>query len=97
MMEDFIASFLRWKTERVHQDPEIFGGMPVFRGTRISVRDIGARAERESPTIIMEDFPDLSAEDVKFAAFYRLAFHYAGLADERTIWAGCHHFLAEKA
>jgi uncharacterized protein (DUF433 family) len=54
--------------ERITLDPEIRSGKPVIRGTRITVSDIleylaGGMSEAE----ILEDFPDLEAEDISAA------------------------------
>ncbi|MGH7451406.1 MAG: DUF433 domain-containing protein [bacterium] len=48
------------------RDPQICGGQPVIKGTRVTLRTIlaslaeGARIEE-----ILEDFPTLSEEDVR--------------------------------
>ena len=52
--------------ERITIDPEIRSGKPVIRGTRITVRDIleymaGGMTSEE----IVEDFPQLSPEDIR--------------------------------
>ncbi len=54
--------------ERITLNPEIRSGKPVIRGTRITVSDIleylaGGMSEAE----ILEDFPDLQAEDISAA------------------------------
>lgn len=54
--------------DRITLDPEIRSGKPVIRGTRITVTDIleylaGGMSEAE----ILEDFPDLQADDVRAA------------------------------
>lgn len=56
---------------RIVEDPEILGGEPVFKGTRLAVRHIGGMHLRgESVEAILDDYPYLSAEDVAFAAMY---------------------------
>ena len=56
---------------RIVSDKKILGGEPVFQGTRLSVRHIGGMRLNGEPTErILGDYPDLSAEDVEFAALY---------------------------
>jgi uncharacterized protein (DUF433 family) len=56
---------------RIISDKKILAGEPVFRGTRLSVRHVGGMRLNGEPTErIIEDYPDLSAEDVEFAALY---------------------------
>jgi uncharacterized protein (DUF433 family) len=65
--------------ERIHEDEAILGGEPVFKGTRLSVRHIGRmRAKGESVERIIEDYPNLSAEDVEFARLYAEAHPVVG-------------------
>jgi uncharacterized protein (DUF433 family) len=52
--------------ERIAIDPEIRGGKPVIRGTRITVYDIleylaGGMTEDQ----ILDDFPSLEREDIR--------------------------------
>ena len=54
--------------ERITLDPEVRSGKPVIRGTRITITDIleylaGGMSEAE----ILEDFPDLQADDIRAA------------------------------
>jgi uncharacterized protein (DUF433 family) len=52
--------------ERITIDPEIRSGKPVIRGTRITVRDIlEYMAGGMTPEEILEDFPQLSSEDIR--------------------------------
>lgn len=58
--------------DRISIDPQIRSGKPCIRGTRITVYDIfdylgGGMSEAE----ILDDFPDLTAEDLK--ACYQFA------------------------
>jgi len=56
---------------RIVSDKKVLGGEPVFRGTRLSVRHVGGMRLNGEPTErILGDYPDLSAEDVEFAALY---------------------------
>lgn len=52
--------------ERITINPEIRSGKPIIRGTRITVVDIleymaGGMSNEE----ILDDFPDLSADDIR--------------------------------
>lgn len=54
--------------DRISIDPEIRGGKPCIKGTRITVYDIleylaGGMSEEQ----ILSDFPNLSAEDIRAA------------------------------
>jgi uncharacterized protein (DUF433 family) len=66
---------------RIVSDKKILRGEPVFRGTCLSVRHIGGMRLNGEPTHrILEDYPDLSAEDVEFAALYTTANPASGRA-----------------
>jgi uncharacterized protein (DUF433 family) len=57
--------------DRVEENNSILGGAAVFRDTRISVLHIGKMGERGVPTAeILEDYPKLTEDDVKFAKLY---------------------------
>src|SRR3546814_15664395 len=52
-------------------DPEIMGGEPCFAGTRIPVRAVKAFAVAGStPAEIVEEYPDLTEEDVRAGLAY---------------------------
>ncbi len=57
--------------DRITFDPEQCGGRPCIRGFRIRVKDIlemlAGGATREE---ILEDFPDLEADDITAALLY---------------------------
>jgi uncharacterized protein (DUF433 family) len=64
--------------ERITFDPQQCGGRPCIRGTRIRVSDILAMlADGVSQETILDDFPDLVAEDIsaclQFAAVRTLS------------------------
>ena len=51
--------------ERIVLDPAVLAGKPVVRGTRISVEHvIGLLAQGWSVAEILENYPNLAAEDV---------------------------------
>jgi uncharacterized protein (DUF433 family) len=51
---------------RIVRDPNICGGQPVIKGTRVPVRTILASlAEGAAPEEIIKDFPSLSEADVR--------------------------------
>jgi len=51
--------------ERITATPDIFGGKPIVRGMRISVELIlSLLAQGETEDAILEDFPDLTREDI---------------------------------
>jgi uncharacterized protein (DUF433 family) len=60
--------------ERIVSDPNIMGGTPTIRGTRISARSIFGRvAAGDTVDSILEDYPYLDRETVEAAAFYGAA------------------------
>lgn len=57
--------------ERVEENDAVLGGAAVFKGTRLSVLHIGKMVEAgESIENILEDYPNLTEGDVKFARLY---------------------------
>ena len=57
--------------ERIVVNPKIMAGKPVIRGTRIPVDAIIRRlAEGMSVKEILEEYPNLSKEDIKAALEY---------------------------
>jgi uncharacterized protein (DUF433 family) len=69
--------------ERIEMDPEIMGGKPVIRGTRVPVelvlRKLGAGM---APEAIMADHPRVTVEDIRAAQ----AFAADYLADEALFY-----------
>lgn len=54
--------------ERIVRDPQIVGGEPVLKGTRVTLKTVLASlAEGATTTEILADFPTLSEEDVRAA------------------------------
>ena len=60
--------------ERIVRDPQVCGGEPVFRGTRVTLRTVLASlAAGDSVDEILADFPTLKAEDVRAAIAFAAA------------------------
>ena len=60
--------------ERIVRDPQVCGGEPVFRGTRVTLRTVLASlAEGDSAEQILADFPALGLEDVRAAVAFAAA------------------------
>jgi len=60
--------------ERIVRDPQICGGEPVFRGTRVTLRTVLASlAAGDSAAQILADFPTLKPEDVQAAVAFAAA------------------------
>ena len=57
--------------ERIASDREIFGGKPIIRKTRISVELIlSLLAQDENIEVILDDYPDLTREDIRACLAY---------------------------
>lgn len=57
--------------KRITVDPGIFGGKPIIRGMRISVELIlSLLAQGESWDGILEDYPDLTPDDIRACLTY---------------------------
>jgi len=57
--------------EFVVTDPEVLGGMPVIRGTRIPVYDVAASVAAGVPVArILAAYPALDAEQIELATLY---------------------------
>jgi uncharacterized protein (DUF433 family) len=56
---------------RLESRPDVLGGEPVFKGTRIAVRHVGELVKKGVPrSELREDFPRLAEEDFAFAALF---------------------------
>jgi uncharacterized protein (DUF433 family) len=61
-------------TERIEINPAVMLGKPVIRGTRITVELILRKlAEGETERELLEDYPHLTAEDIRAAIAYGAA------------------------
>ena len=57
--------------KRITARPDVFGGKPIVRGMRISVELIlSLLAQGETEKAILEDYPDLEAEDIRACIAY---------------------------
>ncbi len=60
--------------ERITINPDVMGGLPCLRGMRMPVATVvGMVADGMSVTEILDDFPDLEAEDIAEALRYAAA------------------------
>ena len=60
--------------DRIVRDPQICGGEPVFRGTRVTLRTVLASlAAGDSADDILADFPALKADDIQAAIEFAAA------------------------
>ncbi len=65
-----LAAF-RWGRRRIVSSPDVLGGEPVFRGTRIPVRHVASLFRKGvSEKEIAEDFPALSSRDLAYAHLF---------------------------
>jgi uncharacterized protein (DUF433 family) len=66
---------LRRARRLVISDPEILGGEPVFRGTRVPVHMIAGLVSRGSTeTEVQDDYPRLTPEMIRLAPVYAAAY-----------------------
>lgn len=71
---DRAERYARLREKWIVRDPEIKGGEPVIRDSRVSVHTLAARIARgESPAVLEEDFPHISAEAREIAVQYAKA------------------------
>ena len=60
--------------ERITIDPEVVHGRPVVRGTRMRVADVlSLLASGASEAEILEDYPYLTADDIRACLAYAAA------------------------
>ncbi|MDJ0582336.1 DUF433 domain-containing protein [Crocosphaera sp.] len=65
-----MRQFAEWKKNLIIND-KIMGGEAVFPNSRLSVSHIGGMLEKgESYEVILEDYPYLTVEYLKFAEIY---------------------------
>ena len=69
-MADAIANL----QDRIVRDPQVCGGEPVFKGTRVTLRTVLASlASGDRPDEILTDFPALKAADIQAAIAFAAA------------------------
>jgi len=75
-----LSSVLRLALEAmVREVREIVGGEPVFPESRLAARHVGGLIERgESSEAIIEDYPCLDEQDLKFAVLFSRAYPRVG-------------------
>jgi uncharacterized protein (DUF433 family) len=67
--------------------PDVLGGIPVFKGTRIPVHDIADMlANGDDPGAIIKAYPQLDKDRVGLAAIYGLAYPRRGRPRTKTAW-----------
>jgi uncharacterized protein (DUF433 family) len=72
-LPDLIPGFMQYQ-QYIIRDPDICGGQPVLRGTRVSLRTVLASlAEGATVAEIMTDFPTLTDETVRAAIAFAAA------------------------
>jgi uncharacterized protein (DUF433 family) len=77
--EDVGARPLIERKTLVVSDPEILGGDPVFRGTRVPVHLIAELvAQGSKPDELIEGYPRLTAEMIRLAPVYAAAYPLRG-------------------
>lgn len=65
-----LAAF-RWGRRRIVSNPDVLGGEPVFRGTRIPLQQVASLFRKGVPEKeIAEDFPALSIRDLAYARLF---------------------------
>jgi uncharacterized protein (DUF433 family) len=70
---------LRRARRLVVSDPEILGGDPVFRGTRVPVHLVAELlAQGSKPAELIEGYPRLTAEMIRLAPVYAAAYPLRG-------------------
>jgi uncharacterized protein (DUF433 family) len=70
---------LRRARRFVVSDPEILGGDPVFRGTRVPVHLIAELvAQGARPSELIEGYPRLTAEMIRLVPIYAAAYPLRG-------------------
>jgi uncharacterized protein (DUF433 family) len=72
-------SLLAKARSMVSSTPDVLGGAPVFKGTRISVHNIADMvANGDRPAAIVKAFPQLDADRVRLASIYAQAYPARG-------------------
>ena len=64
-------------------DPEIMGGTPCIRGTRMTVYAVEARLRTETPAELIAEYPHLTLEEIEAANRYAIEHPFVELPDAR--------------
>jgi uncharacterized protein (DUF433 family) len=76
---------LRRARRLVVSEPDIMGGEPVFRGTRVPVHLVAALLAQGSPEAdLIEGYPRLTAEMIRLAPIYAAAYPLRGRPSSQT-------------
>lgn len=60
--------------DRIMRNPQVCGGEPVIKGTRVTLRTVLASlADGDRPEDILKDFPTLTDEDIRAAIAFAAA------------------------
>jgi len=60
--------------KHIERQPNVVGGQPVIKGTRVPLRTLLATlAEGDTTEEILQDFPTLTAEDIRAAIAFAAA------------------------
>ncbi len=71
----------------VSSAPDVLGGTPVFKGTRIPVHQIADMlANGDNPAAVVKAYPQLDRGRVRLAAIYALAYPRRGRPRTKTGW-----------
>lgn len=77
-MATTLARFEAWKGT-LTTDPDVMAGEAVFPRSRVTVRHVGELLERgESPSILLEKYPELSPADIEFSPVFAKAYPRVG-------------------
>ncbi|MGE0550470.1 MAG: DUF433 domain-containing protein [Kofleriaceae bacterium] len=77
-VEERLSDFEKWKKKLVERE-DVLGGEPAFPKSRLAVRHVGEMARRGAPVEeIIEDYPNLTKQDVEFAKRYVAAYPRVG-------------------
>lgn len=70
-------------TDLILVDPEIMGGTPCIRGTRMTVYAVAARLQTETPAELIFEYPHLTPEQIEAAVQYAGKYPFVELPDGR--------------
>ena len=87
-VETSLVSLLKlWLAEsRIVEDPDIRGGIPTIKGTRISPYEAAGMARADGIDSAMETYPSLSRDDFEMATLYAKAKPLRGRPKKEDDW-----------